>query len=147
MNKPACFALGFYGDSNSGKTKLIVELTKQLRKLDIKVATIKISDKEIGIDCEGKDTWKHAEAGSLVTVFSSSVETDFILKKKLSITEIINFLNIFQKIEVVFIEGASDPNIIKIRVGRAEKRKNTLFTYDGNNSKIITLILDSIKKF
>jgi len=147
MNKPTCFALGFYGDSNSGKTKLIVEMVKQLKKLDIKVATIKISDKEIGIDGEGKDTWKHAKAGSLVTVFSSPVETDFILKKKLSVTEIINFLNMFQKMEVVFIEGASDPNILKIRVGRAEKRKNTLFTYDGNNSKIITLILDSIKKF
>lgn len=146
MNEFKCFALGFYGDSNSGKTNLIVDLIKKLKKLNIEVATIKISDKKIGIDKEGKDTWKHKMAGSLITVFSSPIETDFILNKNISVLEIIDYITKFQKIEVVIIEGAYDPKIPKIRVGQIEKRKNTLFTYDGDISKIISLILENIKK-
>lgn len=144
MKKPKCFVLGFYGDSNSGKTNLIVDLIKQLKNLNIEVATIKISDKKMGIDKEGKDTWRHTMAGSSLTIFSSPIETDFILQKRLSTIEIIDYICKFQKIEVVFIEGASDPKIPKIRIGQTEKRKNTLFTYDGNISKIISLILDNI---
>jgi molybdopterin-guanine dinucleotide biosynthesis protein B len=147
MNKSEFYVLGFYGYSGSGKTNLIVDLIKQLRKLNIEVATIKISDKDIGIDQEGKDTWKHGLAGSSFTVFSSPLETDFMLKKKLSISDIINYLVKFQKIEVILIEGVSDPRIPKIRVGKAKKRKNTLFTYDGDTKKIVTLILDNIKNF
>ena len=65
------FVIGFYGESNCGKTTLIVDVISSLTKEKYNVASVKITDKNISIDSEGKDTWKHASAGSQLVVFSS----------------------------------------------------------------------------
>jgi molybdopterin-guanine dinucleotide biosynthesis protein B len=67
MKKPA--VIGFYGESKTGKTTLIIEIIKRLTNEGLKVATVKITDKNIGIDTEGKDTWKYSKAGSELVVF------------------------------------------------------------------------------
>ena len=76
---------GFYGKSNTGKTSLIVKVIKRLTDEKFKVATVKITDKNIGIDTEGKDTWKHNQAGSKIVVLSSPIETGFIIKQNMDI--------------------------------------------------------------
>ena len=56
------FIIGFYGKSKTGKTTVITKLIKNLTEEKFKVASIKITDKNVCIDEKEKDTWKHAEA-------------------------------------------------------------------------------------
>ena len=78
------FVIGFYGESDSGKTTLIVDIISSLTKEKYNVASVKTTDKNIGIDSEGKDTWKHTSAGAQLVVFSSDCETDYLIKRKMN---------------------------------------------------------------
>lgn len=144
MTKP--FVIGFYGYSNTGKTTLISDLIKRLTEAKYKVATIKCSDKKISFDKEEKDTYKHAQVGANPVVLSSFLETDFILNKKLSIKDIVNYLTTFEKIDVIFIESANESDIPKVRIGDIQKRENTILDYTGDFEKLYNFIEEKIRK-
>lgn len=144
------FVLGVYGKSNTGKTMLIGALIQKLTEKGLNVATIKVTDKPISIDREGKDTWKHAEKGATLVVFSSPIETSLLLKKYQKISSVLPVITTIDNFDVVLIEGASDPNIPKIRLGDIKLRENTIFTFNGDIDKVIQVILEKIserKKF
>ena len=140
------FVLGFYGESDTGKTSLIVDVISRLTKEGYNVASVKVTDKRISIDSAGKDTWKHASAGSDLVVFSTDVETDFLLKQKMSNTDIVNSINHFGKYDIIVIEGANDESIQKIRIGKIKERKNTFLNYDGDFEKLIDYIKKEINR-
>lgn len=140
------YVIGFYGASNSGKTTLIVKIIDHLSKERFCIASVKISDKKIGIDSEGKDTWKHSQAGSKLIVFSSENETDFLLKKNISSNKIVDIIGQLGEYDVIIVEGANDENIQKIRIGEIKKRKNTIFTYEGDFEKLINFIKAEISR-
>jgi len=142
MKKP--YVLGFYGESNTGKTTLIVDLIKKLTKEGYKVATIKKTDKNMEIDSEGKDTWKHASAGAKAVVLSSLEETDFIVKKNITTLGIIDYMSKFDKYDIIIIEGASDKKIQKVRIGDIKIRQNTIMTYDGDFEKLYRTVKEKI---
>jgi molybdopterin-guanine dinucleotide biosynthesis protein B len=62
---------GIYGNSDSGKTTLIVKLVEQFVKEGYLIATIKQTKKAISMDTKRKDTWRHHGAGAELVVFSS----------------------------------------------------------------------------
>ncbi|KYK30619.1 MAG: hypothetical protein AYK22_03295 [Thermoplasmatales archaeon SG8-52-3] len=131
---------GIYGKSDTGKTTLIIDIVKNLTKEGFNIASIKITNKKIGIDTKGKDTWKHAEAGSKLIVFSSPIETNFIFKKSKDLSEIIKIINQINKYDLILVEGANDKHIPKIRIGNIEERENTIFTYSGNLKEVIEFL-------
>src|SRR5208337_1354572 len=59
------------GRSKSGKTSLIERLIPEFIKRGYRVAAIKHHDKAFQIDHEGKDSWRHKEAGAQTGVISS----------------------------------------------------------------------------
>jgi len=132
--------IGIYGKSNTGKTTLIVDIIKRLSNEGFKIASIKMTDKKIGIDIKGKDTWKHGEAGAKLVVFSSPNETDFLLKQSKHISEIIKMLNQIDKFDLILVEGANDKYIPKIRIGDIDKRENTILTYSGDFKELIEFL-------
>ena len=136
--------LGIYGKSNTGKTTLIVKIIEYLKTEGFKIATIKITDKNIGMDTEEKDTWKYNMAGSELVVFSSPIETDFLHLKKIKTNEILKYLDKFGDYDLVIIEGARDKNIPKIRLGDITERENTKITYDGDFKSLIVMIKNEI---
>ncbi len=136
--------VGIYGKSNTGKTTLIVDIIKQLSNEGFKIASIKITDKKIGIDSKEKDTWKHGEAGSKLVVLASPVETDFLLKHTKDISEIIKIINQIDKYDLLLVEGANDKYIPKIRIGNIDKRENTILTYSGDFQKLIEFLKTDI---
>ena len=87
--------IGFYGESKSGKTTLIVKIIKQLKKDGLTVATIKKTDKNIEVDKEGKDTWKHRQAGAALVVLSSANNTDIMMGKKMETKKIAGMISEF----------------------------------------------------
>jgi len=140
------YIIGFYGESDTGKTTLIVELIKYLSNEGFNVASVKISDKKTGIDSKGKDTWKHSQAGSKLVVFSTDSETDFLLKQKMNCNDLINCIQNFDNFDIIMVEGANDGKIPKIRLGKIKERKNTIITYDEDFEKLINFIKSEIRR-
>jgi molybdopterin-guanine dinucleotide biosynthesis protein B len=140
--KPAIF--GIYGKSNTGKTTLIVDIINKLTEEGYKIASIKISDKKIYIDSEGKDTWSHAKAGSKLVVLCSKNETDFLLKKREDIDLILENISSIGNYDLILVEGANENFIPKIRLGDIEIRENTILTYSGDFHDIINKIKNEI---
>jgi len=134
--------LGFYGKSGSGKTSLIIKLIKKLNKEGYNIVTVKITDKNIGIDNKGKDTWKYSKAGSKLTILSSPVETDFMIKQNKSINKILKQIHNFGSYDFVFIEGVHDKKTKKIRLGDIKERENTVLSYKGD----FDILMQFIKK-
>jgi len=141
---PAVF--GIYGESGSGKTRLITDIIKRLTKEKFKIACIKITDKKINIDKKGKDTWKYEKAGSELVVLSSKFQTDFLIKNKLDIQKIITQINCLNKYDLILIEGANDNFTQKIRLGNIKIRKNTIQTYKGDSEQLIETIKKEISR-
>jgi len=139
------YIIGFYGYSNAGKTTVIVNLIKKLIESKYKVATIKYSDKKINFDTQGKDTNKYAQVGANPIVLSSLSETDFIIKKKLELKDIIVYLAILEKLDIIIIEGAKNPDIPKIRLGDIQKRENTILDYKNDFEYLYKFIKEKIK--
>jgi len=63
--------ISIVGSSKSGKTTLIERLIPELIKRGYRVATIKHHGKDFQIDHEGKDSWRHKQAGAQTVVISS----------------------------------------------------------------------------
>ena len=132
--------IGFYGESNSGKTHLITKIIKILSEEGYKIAAIKMTDKKISIDTKGKDTWKYSQNGAKIVVFSTPIETNYLVKDSLNLYEAIQKINNFGKFDIILIEGANDPYIPKIRLGKIKERPNTIFSYNENFKELISII-------
>lgn len=68
------------GKSDSGKTTLLEKLLPELKRRGYRVATVKHDVHGFEVDRPGKDSWRHAQAGSDVTVISSPSKLAIIKK-------------------------------------------------------------------
>jgi len=144
MKHPTVF--GFYGKTDTGKTTLIVDIIKHLTEEGFNVATVKITDKDISIDAEGKDTWKHSRAGSKLTILSSSTETDFLIKQNKKIDEIINYITELGGYDIILVEGINDKKTPKIRLGDIKERYNTILTYKGDFNGLVEIMKKEVSR-
>ncbi len=139
--------IGFYGQSNTGKTMLITKIVEWLTEKNVTVATIKQTVHSYSIDKPGKDTWKYATAGSNLVCFQTAIETSFIFKKQISVNKIIDIIQSIDFFDVLLIEGARDKHIQKIRLGeKTPIRENTVLTYGNDINRILTFIEQQIKR-
>ncbi len=109
--------LSFVGKSNSGKTTYLVKLIAEMKRRGYKVGTIKHHKSGFDIDCPGKDTWRHAEAGADVVCISAPGKMAMINKveSELSLNEIIERVT---GVDIIFTEGYKQENKPKIEVFR-----------------------------
>lgn len=63
--------VGFCGFSGSGKTTLVEQLITRLRLAGERVSVIKHAHHAFDIDHEGKDSWRHRQAGAYEVVVAS----------------------------------------------------------------------------
>ncbi len=59
------------GKSDSGKTTVLEELIRLLVARGVRVATVKHHVHGLDVDVPGKDSWRHARAGAVVSMVSS----------------------------------------------------------------------------
>ena len=135
--------IGICGYHNSGKTTLIEKLIKWLKNEGYKIATIKNIPKKFSIDTEGKDTWKHRQAGASVVVASSPDETAFIFKRGMELKEIADILNKIVHPDLILVEGHKRERIPKISVGDIELEG--AIKYEDNIDVIQSWIQDFIR--
>jgi molybdopterin-guanine dinucleotide biosynthesis protein B len=135
--------IGICGYHNSGKTTLIEKLIKWLKNDGYKIVTIKNIPKKFSIDTEGKDTWKHRQAGASVVVASSPDETAFIFKRGMELKEIADILNELVHPDIILVEGHKRERIPKISVGDIELEG--AIKYEDNIDEIQRWIHDFIR--
>jgi len=96
------------GTSKSGKTTLIEYLISRLSEEGLRIGTIKhVHHSGFSIDVEGKDTWRHSQAGAKIVVCVAPEETAIIKKGKLFYQKLEKILDLVkdEKLDLLIIEG------------------------------------------
>ena len=108
------------GKSEAGKTLLVTRIVTELKGRGYSVATVKHSAGGFDLDTEGKDTWRHAKAGSDAVSISSPHEFAIIraMDHDATLSEIVRFIG--WDFDIVVAEGFSRDRAPKIEVHRAE---------------------------
>jgi molybdopterin-guanine dinucleotide biosynthesis protein B len=120
------------GKSNSGKTTLIEKLIPELVRRGYGVATVKHDVHGFEVDQEGKDSWRHKQAGAHTVVISSSTKLALIrdVDHDASLAELRD--KYIRDVDLVLSEGFKKNNQPKIEVFRKEIHRDLLCTKDDN---------------
>ncbi|MGC8720112.1 MAG: molybdopterin-guanine dinucleotide biosynthesis protein B [Thermodesulforhabdaceae bacterium] len=108
------------GYHKSGKTTFMEGLIGELSRRGYRVGTIKHDVHGFDIDQEGKDTWRHRKAGSLVVALSSASRLTLIkeLQAETPVDELVT--RFFGDVDIVLAEGFKQLHYPKIEVFRRE---------------------------
>lgn len=111
----------FVGRSNSGKTTLIERLIPELTQAGYRVATIKHAGHGFDLDTEGKDSWRHKQAGaSQVVVLSKGSLAMFAdVPEELPLEEVRDRF-VDNGIDLIIAEGWKSEGLPKVIVVREE---------------------------
>jgi molybdopterin-guanine dinucleotide biosynthesis adapter protein len=101
------------GTKNTGKTLLVTQIVNELVNRGFIVGTVKHVNH--GFDLQGKDTWKHKEAGASLVV-GANQETFFQLNDKLPLDNIIEITKNLKKLDFMVIEGFKHSKYAKVSV-------------------------------
>jgi len=116
------------GKSGVGKTYVMEKLVAELKSRGYRVATIKHSASGFDIDQEGKDTWKHAQAGSDTVAISSPQKIAIIRKvdHDHNLAELYRFIG--PDFDIILAEGFKHDKAPKIEVHRKKFGPDLLCT-------------------
>jgi molybdopterin-guanine dinucleotide biosynthesis protein B len=105
------------GRSNVGKTTFIEKLIRELKQRGYSVGTIKHYRHEFDIDQPGKDSWRHAQAGSDAAVIASPTKLALVrrLEREQTLDEIAAAM---PKVDIIITEGYKHEGKPKIEVFR-----------------------------
>ena len=125
------------GKSNSGKTTLLEGLIRELKRRGYRIGTIKHDAHSFEIDHPGKDTWRHAQAGSDHVVISSPQRVASIrrIEHEPGLKELAAGMT---DVDIVLTEGYKRGHAPKIEVSR-QARSSTLICQPG---ELIALATD-----
>ncbi len=113
--------LSIIGKSKSGKTTLLEKIIHELKLRGYRLATIKHhSHPGFEIDIPGKDTWRHANAGSDQVIIAAPDRIASIskLERELTLDEIADQV---RNVDIIFTEGYKRSGKPAIEVIRAER--------------------------
>jgi len=114
------------GKSDSGKTTLIEKLLPELTGRGYRIATVKHDVHGFEVDREGKDSWRHKQAGAHTVVISSPHKVALIrdVEKDLTLGEIRE--KMILDVDLILSEGYKKDVQPKIEVFRKEKHQELL---------------------
>jgi len=95
-------AVAVTGYKNSGKTRVVETLTRELTKRGYKVGTIKHTADNIHLDTPGKDTQRHRAAGSKATAILQENTTAVFIDRHLTLQQAAEHLG---PLDFLVIEG------------------------------------------
>jgi len=113
--------LCFAGRSNSGKTTLIERVIPALTRAGYRVATVKHAGHGFELDTEGKDSWRHKQAGaSTVVVLAKGSMAMFADTPEEMKVEEVRDKYLDGQIDLIIAEGWKSEGYPKIAVVREE---------------------------
>jgi len=133
--------IAFSGYSGSGKTTLVEQLIVRLKLAGRRVSVVKHAHHAFDIDHEGKDSWRHRNAGAFEVVIASSRRLakirEFEAPMQLTVHQLIAEL---MDCDWVLIEGFKHAALAKIEIWRAATGKPVQYPLDPH---IIAICTDS----
>lgn len=126
------------GKSNVGKTTLLERLVAELKSRGYRVATVKHDVHGFDLDKPGKDSWRHAKAGSDAVVISSPQKLALIKKvdHDSSLDEVASLLG--ADFDIILTEGFKSSDAPKVEVHRRGMADGLLCT----PSELVALATD-----
>jgi len=121
---------------NSGKTTLLEKLIPELCRRGYRVGTVKHDHHGFDIDREGKDTWRHKQAGAATVVISSPKKIALIqdLETEMDLDEIVS--RFFSDMDLVITEGYKRGGKPQIEVFRRAAHDAPLHTRENSGTLI-----------
>ena len=123
----------------SGKTTLLEKLIPDLKRKGYRVGTVKHDTHGFDIDHEGKDTWRHKQAGADTVVISSSWKISLIkdVAKEVSLDQIV--IQHFADMDIVMTEGYIRAGKPQIEVFRSAAHRTPLHTKEEKNTLVAVM--------
>jgi len=120
------------GKSDSGKTTLIEKIVPELIRRGYRVITVKHDLHGFEIDREGKDSWRHKQAGAQGVIISSPQKVALIrdVDRDMSLEELSDAFG--RDADLILSEGFKKDVQPKIEVFRKEKHAELLCTPKDN---------------
>lgn len=133
------------GSKDSGKTIATAYLISRFAKNGFKVGAVKhIHDPEFTIDTEGRDTWKHGQAGAKVVVSIAKKEIAILKKTDSTQLDLNNIINLLKDegMDVILLEGfhfliADRKDVVKVVT--AKRVGDLMRTLDGTAPPIVAV--------
>lgn len=128
------------GESDAGKTTLLEKLVHELKERGYRIGTVKHDVHDFDIDHEGKDSWRHKQAGACTVAISSPRK--LALVKDVESEETLDSLvsKYFPDVDIILTEGYKKENKPKIEVLRTQANEAPLCNKDEH---IVALVSDT----
>lgn len=132
--------ISIVGKSNSGKTTLIEKLIPEFKRRGYRIGAIKHHLHDFEVDQQGKDSWRHAQAGADAVAIASPSKVAFITTTvaDLSLDELRD--SYFQQVDVIIAEGYKGSTHPKVEVFRAGVHDRPLFS---DNEQLLATVTDT----
>ena len=128
------------GYSDAGKTTLLEKLIPALKAHGVRVSVVKHAHHRFDVDHEGKDTWRHRQAGAFEVVAASPqrlvLMREFEQTVQISVHQAL--AELYPGVDWVLVEGYRDCDLPKIEVWRASTGKAALYPNDPFVAAIAT---------
>ncbi len=117
--------ISLVGRSGVGKTTVLERIIRELKRRGYRVGTIKHDTHGFEVDKPGKDSWRHAQAGSDVVVISGPRKMALIrqLGEEMPLDDVVRLM---QDVDIVITEGYKRGDKPKIEVTRSERGRELL---------------------
>ena len=114
------------GKSGVGKTVFLEKLVAELKGRGLRIGTVKHDVHGFEIDQPGKDSWRHAQAGSDTVVISSPEKVAVIkrLDQEMALDDIV--ASYLRDVDLVVTEGYKSGAKMKIEVSRRERSQELI---------------------
>ena len=128
------------GKPDSGKTTLLEKLLPELNRRGYRIGTVKHHVHEFEMDKEGKDTWRHKQAGARTVALSSPTGLGVIrdVDHDQAIEELLD--RYYYDVDLVIAEGYKSTSLPKIEIFRTAAHKNPL---PGRDQTWVAMISDT----
>ncbi len=129
------------GIGNVGKTTFIEKLVAELKSRGYRVATIKHTPAGMTYDEQGRDSWRHLQAGSDATAVSSPERVVLVkpAASELSLEEVARLMG--EDYDIILAEGFKQSSAPKIEVHRRAVGPPL-----GDLTKLIAIVTDETLK-
>jgi len=132
---------GISGWKNSGKTGLVERLVAEFTQRGLKVSTIKHAHHDFEVDHEGRDSYRHREAGASQVLVASSKRWALMseLRGEAEPT-MLDLLNRLSPCDLVLVEGYKNEPMDRIECYRTEVDNAPRARFDD---RVLALAVDA----
>ncbi len=115
------------GRSKNGKTELIINLVREMKRRGIKVGTLKHSGHAHDLDKPGKDSYRHREAGAEPAAIATTDQMAAYLPRAPEENPFDRLAPLFDNCDIILVEGYSHGPGKNIEVWRSASEAEPVF--------------------